>query len=76
MLEPEYTKLALEHWKKWRPETYRQMQEDGTLNEMTQNAGKEAARQVAELMLAGARQFEAEEMVLREIIFLPPEKDD
>ena len=50
------------------------MQEDGTLNEAAQTASWEAARQVAELMEAGYQQHEAEEVVLREIILLPPEK--
>ncbi len=75
MLGLQYTGMALRHWKKWRPKAYRQMQEDGTLNEAAQTASKRAASQVAELMEAGYQQHEAEEVVLREIILLPPEKD-
>ena len=37
MLGLQYTGLALKHWKKWRPKAYRQMQEDGTLNEASAN---------------------------------------
>ena len=69
----QYKGLALKHWKEWRPKAYRQMQEDGTLNEAAQTASWEAARQVAELMEAGYQKHEAEEVVLREIILLPPE---
>ena len=69
MLGLQYTGLALKHWKEWRPKAYRQMQEDGTLNEAAQAASKEAARQVAELMEAGYQKHEAEEVVLRETIF-------
>ena len=68
MLGLQYTGMALEHWKKWRPKAYRQMQEDGTLNETAQTASKQAARQVAELMEAGYQKHEAEEVVLRETI--------
>jgi len=74
MLGLQYTGMALEHWKKWRPKQYRLMQQEGTLNETAQSASKEAARQVAALMEAGLQKHEAEEMVLRETILLPPEQ--
>ena len=59
-----------------RPKMYREMQEAGTLNQHAQDASKRAAAQVAELMLAGAQKHEAEEIVLPELILLPPEKDE
>ncbi|MGO9475300.1 MAG: hypothetical protein ACLPWS_18150 [Rhodomicrobium sp.] len=74
MLGLQYTEMALDHWKKWRPKQYRLMQAEGTLNQVAQSASKEAARQVAELMAAGYQKHEAEEVVLRETILLPPEK--
>ena len=46
------------------------MQADGTLNKRVQDASKEAAKQVAQLMAAGAQQHEAEEMVLPDLILL------
>ena len=73
VLGMQYKGLALKHWKEWRPKAYRQMQEDGTLNEAAQTASWEAARQVAELMEAGYQKHEAEEVVLPETILLPPE---
>lgn len=75
MLGLQYVGLALDHWRKWRPKEFRQMQKDGTLNERAQTASKEAAKQVASLMEAGYQQHEAEEVVLPELILLPPEKD-
>ncbi|MGO9485045.1 MAG: hypothetical protein ACLPX9_10750 [Rhodomicrobium sp.] len=74
MLGLQYTEMALDHWKKWRPKQYRLMQAEGTLNQVAQSASKEAARQVAEFMAAGYQKHEAEEVVLRETILLPPEK--
>ena len=74
MLGLQYTGKALDHWKKWLPRMYKEMQKDGTLNQEAQNASKEAARQVAELVKAGAQKHEAEEIVLPGLILLPPEK--
>ncbi len=69
----QYAPMALKHRKEWRPKMYREMQKAGTLNKAAQDASKEAARQVAELMAAGYQQHEAEEVVLPELILLPPE---
>ena len=76
MLGLQYTGMALKHRKKWRPKMYREMQEAGTLNKRVQDASKEAARQVAALMEARAQKHEAEEIVLPELILLPPEKEE
>lgn len=73
MLGLQYTGKALDHWKKWRPKMVRELQKAGQLNEAAQEASREAARQVAELMRAGYQKHEAEEVVLRELILLPPE---
>ena len=75
MLGLQYTQMALKHWKEWRPKMVKEMQADGTLNQRVQDASKEAAKQVAQLMAAGAQQHEAEEMVLPDLILLKPEKD-
>jgi ABC-type xylose transport system substrate-binding protein len=74
MLGLQYTAKALAHWKAWRPKMYREMKKAGTLNQHAQDASKEAARQVAELMAAGYQKHEAEEVVLPELILLKPEK--
>ncbi|MEM5276700.1 hypothetical protein VSR17_16870 [Cupriavidus taiwanensis] len=73
MLGLQYTGLALRHWKQWRPKAYREMERDGTLQEFAQSLSKQAAAQVATLMAAGMQKHEAEEMVLPELILLPPE---
>lgn len=75
MLGLQYTEMALNHWKEWRPKACREMEKEGTLLAAAQNASAEAARQIAELMKAGAQKHEAEEMVLRETILLPPETE-
>ncbi|NLP64208.1 hypothetical protein [Paraburkholderia sacchari] len=74
MLGLQYTRLALDHWRKWLPKMYREMRKDGTLNAEAQKASKEAAAQVASLMEAGYQKHEAEAVVLPEYILLPPEK--
>lgn len=74
MLGLQYTKLALDHWKEWRPKMVKEMRADGTLNEAAQKASKRAAEQVANLMAKGLQKHEAEEYVLPETILLPPEE--
>ena len=74
MLGLQYTQKALDHWREWLPKMYKEMKADGTLNQRAQDASKEAARQVAALMEAGAHQHEAEEIVLPELILLPAER--
>jgi hypothetical protein len=73
MLGLQYTGMALRHWKEWCPTLYRELKAAGTLNKAAQDASKNAVRQVAELMQAGARKDEAEEIVLPDSILLPPE---
>ena len=74
MLGDQYTTMALNHWKKWCPQRYKELQEAGTLNMRAQQASREAARQVGNLIRKGLQQHEAEEMVLPDLITLPPER--
>ena len=74
MLGDQYTTMALNHWKKWLPQRYKELKAAGTLNKRVQQASREAASQVASLMRKGLQQHEAEEMVLPDLIMLPPEK--
>ena len=76
MLGLQYTGMALKHRKKWRPKMYREMQEAGTLNKRVQDASKEAARQVTALLEAALKNTRREEIVLTELILLPPEKEE
>ena len=76
MLGLQYTGMALRHWEKWLPKMTAELREAGTLNHEAQMASKEAARQVATLMLAGMQQHEVEEMVLPDLILLKPEPEE
>jgi len=73
MQELQYVGLALNHWEKWRPTMVKELRQTGTLNEEVQKASKQAAAQVASLMGAGDQKHEAKEVVLPELILLPPE---
>jgi len=76
MLGLQYSRMALDHWNQWRPKAVSEMRKAGTLNQRAQAASKEAARQVAALMAAGVQLHEAEEIVLPQVILLPPEPDE
>ena len=76
MLGLQYTGMALRHWSRWLPKMTQELREQGVLNHRAQMASKEAARQVANLMLWGMQRHEAEEMVLPETILLRPEWED
>ena len=76
MLGLQYTKMALDHWKKWHPRWVQEMRKAGTLNERAQKASRRASDQVASLMRSGLRKDEAEEFVLPDEILLPPEEPE
>jgi len=76
MLGLQYTGTALRHWAQWLPKMTAELREAGMLNHEAQKASKEAARQVAALMMAGMQKHEAEEMVLPDLILLKPEPED
>jgi hypothetical protein len=74
MLGLQYTTMALNHWKQWRPNMVKELRAEGSLNEEVQKASRLASEQIANLMQKGFQKHEAEEMVLPETILLPPEK--
>ena len=76
MLGLQYTGMALRHWSQWLPKMTQEMRELGTLDHEAQMASKDAARQVATLMLQGMQKHEAEEMVLPGTILFKPEPED
>lgn len=76
MLGLQYTGLAIRHWSEWLPKMTAELRAEGMLNHRAQLASKEAARQVADLMMAGMQKHEAEEMVLPDLILLKPEPED
>ena len=75
MLGLQYTRQALDHWKFWRPKMYRELARSGELNHHAQTASRKAAEKVGSLMRQGLTQHEAEELVLPDLINLPPEQE-
>ena len=73
MLGLQYTEMALSHWRQWRPKMVADLRKQGLLDQEVQRASKIAADQVALLMEGGMQKFEAEEIVLPDVILLPPE---
>ena len=73
MLGLQYVGMALDHWSRWRPKATAAIRAAGTLDSEAQKASKAAARQVAALMANGYQKHEAEEVVLPDLILLPPE---
>ena len=67
-------KKAIRHWKEWLPNRYRELVEANQLLTAAEAAAKGAAQEIRELMDAGARLDEAEEIVLPQLILLKPEK--
>jgi len=66
--------LAAEHWRTYLPTKWAAlMAADRVDLELTQ-AATLAEKQIRELMLKGAREDEAREMVLPDLIYLPPEE--
>ena len=74
MLGLQYSEKALHHWTKWRPKMVADLRKQGLLDQEVQRASRIAAEQVALLMEGGMQKFEAEEIVLPDVILLPPEE--
>lgn len=64
---------AREHWKTYLPTKWAELKAAGTEELALTEAARQAQTQIRALMDAGARLDEAEEIVLREVIYLPPE---
>ena len=64
MLGLQYTTMALNHWKKWRPKMVAEMRKAGKLNQRVQEASRLASEQIANLMSKGLQLHGAEELVL------------
>ena len=75
MLGLQYTGLAIRHWSEWLPKMTAELRASGSMNEAVQTASKNAAAEVAQLMMAGFQKHEAEEIVLPEYILLKPEPE-
>lgn len=66
---------AIRHWKEWLPNRYAELLEANQLITAAEAAAKGAALEMKELMDAGMRRDEAEEIVLPKWILLPPEPE-
>lgn len=75
-MERRLANKALRHWKEWLPNRYKELLEANQLTTAAAAAAAGAAREIRELMQAGARLDEAEEVVLPKWILLPPEEAD
>ena len=64
---------ARKHWPKYLPKLTAELRAANAFHVETMNAAKRAMRDAQEMMRAGFREHEAEEVVLREYILLPPE---
>lgn len=60
----------LEYLNRQKPQLLKELQDDGILQQHLLHAQRRAARQLDHLVIAGMEEFEAEEIVLREIILV------
>ena len=66
--------MARRHWKQHRPKMYKQLQEEGRLNEVLLELENRVAKQLEDLSLQGLNYDQAWEMV-RDQVLLPSEED-
>ncbi len=67
--------MAKEHWRKFRPKMYRDLEQSGKLEEMLFKHQEMAKREAGELARQGLNQIEIEEIVLPQYILLPSEAE-
>ena len=75
-MERRLANKTIQYWKNWLPNRYKELLEANQLVTAAAAAAAGAAKEIKELMQAGARQDEAEETVLPKWILLPPEEPD
>ena len=73
-MERRLANKAIRYWKDWLPNRYKELLEANQLVTAANAAAAGAAKEIRELMQAGARLDEAEEVVLPKYILLPPEE--
>ncbi len=66
---------AVEHWKKYRPKMYAQLQKSGRLNEEAESAAKKTSEALNDLLEQGYSHDQAWEAVKENWMFLPSEED-
>ena len=68
--------MAIDHWKKWLPETYLNLKQQGTLEAVIEKAVSQTVIEMDQLLDAGMNYDQAWEMVRQEYLLLPPEKKE
>ena len=72
MREDILTKIR-KHWKKYLPAKVKALREQGGLEESMQAAARMAQQEIERLRASGYQEHEAEEVALKEFVYLPPE---
>lgn len=75
-MERRLANKAIRYWKDWLPNRYKELLDANQLVTAAATAAAGAAKEIKELMQAGARLDEAEEVVLPKWILLQPEEPD
>jgi hypothetical protein len=70
-----WAKMARMHWKEHLPKYYESLQKQGILEQELEKAGNQASDMIGELGESGLHRNEVLEIVLPQLILLPPEKD-
>lgn len=65
---------AMEHWQEWLPRKWAALVKEDRVDEELNRVARQAATEIRQWMDRGARQDEAEEIVLPQLILLKPEK--
>jgi len=69
----DYVLMAMDHWRKFLPKMWAELKAEGREIEAMHKAARLAHDKVSLLIRQGLREDEAEEIVLPELILLPPE---
>ncbi|NTV09957.1 MAG: hypothetical protein HGA47_04185 [Zoogloea sp.] len=65
---------AMKHWERWLPQKTADLKEAGTFEFRANQAAERALAEINLLVSKNVSREQAEEMVLPEYIFLPPER--
>ena len=66
---------AMAHWARWRPQATAELKAAGTFEMWASRDAERALTEIQGLVQSGVSREQAEEMVLPEYIYLPPEID-
>lgn len=72
----ELKQKAAEHWREWLPRKWASLMASGMVDQALTTAATQAEQEIRQWMERGARLDEAEEIVLPQLILLPPENPE